>query len=425
MKEDLLHYAWQMQAFDMQQLATTEGQAIQILSFGHHNSHAGPDFSEARIRIGDTLWAGNVEMHLKSSDWWRHGHQQDGAYDNVILHVVLDDDEPVRRPNGVAVPCLELKTRIPERLAANYQRLLQNKHWIACQQQLPNVSEMTRSLWLDRLMVERLEQKTLPIRACLERNQHNWEESFYQLLARSFGLHINALPFEMLARSIPLTTLLKHKQSLFQLEALLFGQAGLLEGSFEEAYPQKLQKEYHFLQKKYRLRPLAAASWKFARLRPAAFPSIRIALFASLLHQSEHLFSKMLAAKNVKEIEHAFDLKLSNYWLTHYRFGKESVRRPKRLGKATIHLFIINAIAPVLFMYGKLKDERPYQDQALRLLEELPPERNHIILKWAELGMEVSSAHQSQALLQLKKHYCDQQGCLSCAIGSYVMQARS
>ena len=298
---------------------------------------------------------------------------------------------------------------------------MHNEYWIPCQHLFHKASKITRNLWLDRLLVERLESKTDEINRCLELNLHNWEETFYQFLARNFGVKVNAEPFEQLAKSIPLLTLSKHKSSLFQLEALLFGQAGLLEKAFQEEYPKKLQKEYHFLKQKHNLTPIKAESWKLMRLRPANFPTIRIAQFATLIYQSVHLFSKILAAKNVKEIENMFEIKISNYWQTHYVFDKVSIKRNKSFGKGAIHLLIINTIAPFLFLYGKAKDNDKFKEKALALLEELKPEQNHIIEEWKNLGLVPESAYQTQALLQLKNNYCNAKRCLECAIGNVVM----
>ncbi len=293
MKEEVLHYVWRTRRFDFQNLITTEGEAVEIIAPGTHNTHAGPDFFDARVRIGGTLWAGNVEMHLVASEWETHRHGEDRAYDNVVLHVVWEEDLPVLRSNGERIPCIELKKRIPAALIKTYRELLHNEHWIPCQHHFHRVPDITRQVWLDRLMVERLEAKTAFIAESLERTQQHWEETFYQILARNFGLKVNAEPFEALARSLPLNLLSKHKNNLLQLEALLFGQAGLLEGVFEDDYPQRLQKEYAFLQHKYSLQPIAGSSWKFLRMRPANFPSLRIAQFATLIHQSAHLFSKI------------------------------------------------------------------------------------------------------------------------------------
>lgn len=423
MREDFLHYLWRTKRLDARDLHTTEGESLEILHFGTYNPHSGPDFTNARLRIGDTIWAGNVEMHLCSSEWLVHGHQTDKAYDNVILHVVLEEDQVIARASGERIPCLEVKSLVPPKLSSTYLKLLHNEYWIPCQYHFFQVKEMTKNLWLERLLVERIEEKTNIISENLKCNNNNWEETFYQMLARNFGMKVNAEPFELLAKSTPLLTLLKHKNSLTQLEALLFGQAGLLESGFENDYPNQLKKEYNFLQKKYNLTPILGESWKFMRLRPASFPTIRVAQFATLIFQSNHLFSKMLAAKDIAELENMFELKLSNYWLTHYIFDKESKKSQKKLGKSAIHLLIINTIIPFLFLYGKLRSEDHYQDKALQLLEQLPPENNHIIENWHKLGMTPISASQTQALLQLKNQYCDSKRCLDCAIGNAILQA--
>lgn len=422
MQEDFLHYLWRLKRFDLSQLQTTQGEPIEILAAGECNANSGPDFVEARIRIGDTLWAGNVEMHLRSSDWRRHRHQDDPAYGNVILHVVLEEDEPVFRASGERLPCLELRRRIAPGLAAIYRRLLSNAHWIPCQQQFFKIPALTRNLWLERLAVERLESKIQIIRERLQQNGRNWEETFYQFLARSFGVKVNADPFEQLARQLPLTLLLKHKASLFQVEALLFGQAGLLPDNLADEYPRRLLKEYLFLQRKYGLSPMPGVGWKLLRLRPANFPTIRLAQFATLIFQSGHLFSKTLAAQTTKEIENMFEVRLSNYWKNHYVFDKLSPRQTKVLGRTTIHLIIINTIVPFLFLYGQERHEKRYQEKAFRFLEELPPENNNIIEGWKVLGMEPETAFQTQALLELKSRYCDRRRCLQCAIGNAILR---
>lgn len=423
MQEDLLHFAWRLKRFDLSDLQTTDGQAIEILQFGEANRHAGPDFLNARIRIGTTLWAGNVEMHLQASDWIHHRHGEDRSYDNVILHVVLQEDRLIYHPNGERIPCLELKKRIPNKISKVYKSLLNSEYWIPCQHQFFRVEQTVKDFWLDRLLVERLESKTDRIVHYLSVNNNDWELTFYQLLARGFGVRVNADAFEQLARSIPLHTLHQYKNRLFQLEALLFGQAGMLDNDFQDEYPKKLQREYQFLSHKHQLNPIPGHQWKFLRMRPANFPTVRIAQFAMLIHQSSHLFSKMLAARSAVEIEHMFALKISNYWQDHYTFDKSSTTRRKSLGKTAIHLLIINTLAPFLFLYGKWRQEERFKDRALQLLEELPAEKNHIIDQWAALGMKISSAYQSQALLELKTNYCDQKACLKCAIGSTLLKA--
>jgi hypothetical protein len=422
MKEEFLHYLWRLRRFNQKDLKTVEGLPIEILSVGTHNHDSGPDFLDARIKIGDTLWAGNVEIHINATDWNAHAHQKDPAYENVILHVVYEEDQPVYYKNRERIPCFELRKRIDSRVFKMYEKLQHNEYWIPCQHQFHNAPEITKKLWMDRLLVERLEQRCEKISVLLKANKHNWEETFYQCLASGFGLKVNTEPFEQLGRALPLLTLLKHKSQLFQIEALLFGQAGFLAFDFKEEYPNKLKKEFAFLQEKYELKPMAAFSWKFLRMRPANFPSIRIAQFAMLIFQSTHLFSKILAASDIAEIENALAVKVSPYWESHYVFDKEAKqKRKKSLGKRTIHLLIINIIAPIIFLYGKEKANDKYKDKAFQLLESLKPETNKIINKWGELGLKPDSAYQTQALLQLKNKHCDAQKCLSCPIGNAIL----
>ncbi len=422
MRESFLHFLWRWRRFDAQNLTPTDGQALEIQHPGEWNDHAGPDFFNARLRIGDTTWAGNVEMHLRASEWLAHRHSDDAAYDNVVLHVVFEDDQPIARASGERIPCLELKGRIPAKILENYQRLEHERAWIPCQSFFKNIPDIVRLNWLDRLLVERLEQKTAAVAEMLAATENHWEEAFYRLLARNFGLKVNAEPFEALARSLPLLTLAKHKNDLKQVEALLFGQAGFLEETFKDEWPKALAQEYKFLKHKYDLAPMAASQWKFLRLRPANFPTVRLAQFAALVHQSAHLFSKILEAKNLRELENLFDVQPGDYWLTHFQFDKPSVKRPKHLGRDFVHLLIINAIAPFLFHYGKTREQEEFQKRALRLLEELPPEANAIVDGWADLGVSAKNAYQTQALIHLKTRYCDAKRCLECAIGNAILK---
>ncbi len=424
-REELLHYLWKTKRFDWKDLTTTEGESIEIHDFGKHNPNAGPDFLHAKIKIGDTLWAGNVEMHVQSSDWLKHEHSSDTAYENVILHVVLEEDVPITRAGGTRIPCLRMRERIPTKLAATYQQLIHTKAWIPCAEQFAEVSDMTKHFWLDRLLVERLEQKTTLIEARLQANQFDWEETFYQVLARNFGMKVNGDAFERLAESLPQLTLAKHRDKLFQIEALLFGQSGLLDREFQEDYPKRLQKEYNFLRQKYQLTPMRAVNWNFLRLRPANFPTLRIAQLAQLVYQSTHLFRKILEAENAKAIEQLFQLELGDYWRTHYVFDKVSKARKKTLGDTTIRLLFINTVAPFLFLYGTQKDDNSYQKRALELLEVLPPESNTIIKGWTDLGLKADSAYQTQALIQLKNTYCNDKRCLECAVGNAILGQRS
>lgn len=422
MQENFLHFVWRLRQFNLQGLRTTTGAEVEIIDFGRHNTHAGPDFLDARIRIDGTLWAGNVEMHLRSAEWRAHGHQDDPNYDNVILHVVLDENAIIHHRDGERIPCLNLRPYLNVAMAKQYLRLLHSEQWIPCQQQLYTVPDMTKQLWLDRLLIERLEERTHTLAQRLDANKGDWEETFYQCLAWGFGLKVNADPFLMLAQTLPLKTLLRHKNNLFQLEALLFGQAGMLAAEFTDEYPLRLQTEYLFLQKKYKLQPIGGQQWKYMRMRPVNFPTIRIAQWAVLIQRTGHLFSKMLAAKNLREIENAFVIELSNYWQTHYRFERESEPSKKHLGRDRIHLLVINIIAPFLFLYGKVRDDERYRERALALLEEVPAEKNHILDEWAKLGMLPQQSAQGQALLQLKNNYCDAKRCLDCAIGCHILR---
>lgn len=422
MREDFLHFLWRWRRFDAYDLRTTEGQPLEILHPGEWNRHAGPDFFNARIRIGDTLWAGNVEIHLNASDWLAHGHETDRMYDTVVLHVVFDEDKPVCRPDGQRVPCLELRRRIPPNLLDKYHRLEHERAWIPCEKTFSEVPEIVRRNWLDRLLVERLEEKTNAVADLVSATGMQWEEAFYQQLTRNFGLKINVEPFEALARAVPYRLVAKHQDSLFQLEALLFGQAGMLEGPFEEDYPKALAKEYRFLRHKYDLKPLSGSQWKFFRLRPVAFPTVRIAQLAALMHQSTLMFSMILATSRIAEVEFLFRAPVSPYWRTHFRFDKSTPPREKPLGREFVHLLLINTVAPLLFHYGRSRHLPEHQDRALQLLEGLPPESNTIIANWAALGQEAEDAAQSQALLHLKTRYCDGKRCLECAIGTAILR---
>lgn len=422
MHESFLHFLWRTRRFDAQNLYTTEGQSIEIQHAGEQNTHAGPDFFNARLRIGDTTWAGNIEMHLHSSEWGTHGHSADTAYDNVVLHVVFEEDQPVFRTNGERIPCLELQGRIPPKVLENYERIEREQAWIPCQHFFRAVPDIVRLNWLDRLLVERLEIKTAAIAEALEATENHWEEAFYRMLAHNFGLKVNAEPFEALARSLPLLILAKHKPSLLQVEALLFGQAGFLEKKQKDDWPNQLAREYRHLAHKYGLTPLSVSQWKFLRLRPANFPTVRLAQFAALVHQSAHLFSKTLEAQNLRELENLFEVQPSAYWREHFLLGKVSARREKTLGRDFIHLIVINTIVPFLFHYGKTKGLDEPQKRALALLEELPSESNSIVDGWAALDVPARNAYQTQGLIHLKTRYCDSKRCLECAVGNAILK---
>lgn len=417
MKESILHYVWQFKLFLAYDLKTTDGQSVEIIDVGRPNTDAGPDFFNAKVKIDDTIWAGNIEIHAQSSDWIKHNHNVDKAYDNVILHVVGKADLPIYRTNGNVIPQMELA--VPENIRTNYEELLAGKKWIPCENKISQVPGLLISDWKNALLIERLEQRTQMIENLLDQNSNHWEDAFYVSLARSFGFGTNSQAFEQLARSLPMGVLGKHKDNLFQLEAMLFGQAGFLEQNENDAYQSDLRKEYRFLQTKFGLNPIDSSQWKLLRLRPDNFPHIRLAQFAALVHRSSKLFSKILEADNVSSLRTLFACEVSDYWRKHYVFGKESAPSKKKLGDKSIDILLINSVVPFLFTYSKKKN---FEDElALKLLEKITSEKNAIIKKWNEFGIPSESAFDSQALLQLKKNYCDEKKCLRCRIGHRVL----
>lgn len=422
--EDFLHYVWKFRLFDHTDLQTTTGDAIEISSAGMHNTDSGPDFHNARIKIGDTVWAGNVELHLSSSDWKKHKHSTDNAYGNIILHVVYRDDEPLILSGGRQVPTLELKNRVPDDLYNRYHNLVfGNQTIIPCEASIGKLDDFTLRTWFTRVLIERLEKKSAAVIAALNLNRGDWEETFYQFLAANFGFKINAVPFELLAKSLPQNILAKHKNNPMQIEALLFGQAGFLDDTVIDEYPLKLKKEYDFLRKKYSLTPVDNHLWKFMRLRPQNFPTIRLAQFAALVVNSNHLFSKVLDIKDVKGLQSLFtEIKVNTYWDDHFRFDKPSKLSAKNLGQASVDVLLLNTLVLFLFSYGKHNQQQYYIDRSLKLLENLPGEQNNIIADFNSLGVKASTAFESQALLELKNYYCNYKKCLQCGVGNKVLK---
>jgi hypothetical protein len=421
MTEDFLQYIWQHHLYLPDGNLTAEGETVEALQAGQPNMHAGPDFTDARVRIGDTLWAGCVEIHLRSSDWERHGHHIDPAYNNVVLHAVYQHDADTYNSRRQKIPVMEL--HFDARYYDNYTRLTNSKTHIACRDEPDKPDKFGFALWLERLAIERLEQKTGALMQTYAATGGNWEETLYQRLARSFGFSLNALPFESLAQSLPLNILLKHRDDLQQIEALLFGQAGLLANEdIGDAYYTELRREYLYLRKKYSLNPVDSFLWKFLRLRPINFPTLRIAQFAALIHRNERLFSQIIEAKSMAAFEKIFDLQASAYWDTHYVFGKDSPRRKKSFAAIAIRTVLINTVVPFLFVYGKLHDEDEFCTYAVNLLESLPSEKNSILDSWEVLGVNHPNALASQALLQLTNEYCRPRRCLYCVIGNKIVR---
>jgi len=421
--EDFLHYVWKFRLFDKTDLKTVEGESIEIYSAGLHNTDSGPDFHNARIKIGDTIWAGNVEVHVPSSDWRKHNHTTDNAYNNVILHVVYRDDEPVILPNGRRLPTLELENRISPELYNKFHSLVYgNQTIIPCEGSIGHVDDMTVRTWLTRVLVERLETRAETVIHALNVNRGDWEETFYQFLAANFGFKTNAVPFELLAKSLPQNILAKHKNNPLQIEALIFGQAGFLESDVIDDYPKALKKEYDFLRKKYSLTPIENHLWKFLRMRPQNFPTIRLAQFAALIVRSNHLFSKILDIREVKALRDLFtEISVNPYWETHYRFDAPSKPQAKNLGTESIDVLLLNTLALFLFSYGKHLQLEYYISRSMKLLENLPAEKNNIINNFGVLGVKAKTAFDSQALLELKKNYCNFKKCLQCGIGNKIL----
>ena len=422
--EDFLHYVWKFRLFERAALQTVEADELELYSVGLHNTDSGPDFHNARIRVGDTTWAGNVEIHINSSDWQKHNHMGDDAYNNVILHVVYRDDTPVILPDGRRIPTIELKDRIPEDLYARYHKLIYGERSIIpCEASIGKLDDFTLRTWFTRVLIERLEKKSTAVITALNVNRGDWEETFYQFLAANFGFKTNALPFELLARSLPQNILAKNKHNTLQIEALIFGQAGMLEDDFKDAYPQQLKQEYIFLRKKYSLTPVEKHLWKFMRLRPQNFPTIRLAQFAALIVNANHLFSKVLDIRDVKAFPALFEgIKINDYWDDRYRFDKLSKPSPKNLGAASINILLLNTLAVFLFSYGKHHQQQFYIDRSLKLLESLPGEQNQIIADFNSLGIKAGTAFESQALLELKNYYCNYKKCLQCSVGNKILK---
>jgi hypothetical protein len=420
MNEAFLQFIWKHGLFDTKGMRTADGLRVKVLSTGMINHDAGPDFFNARIGLGKTIWAGNIEIHTRSSDWVRHRHDRDAAYDNVILHVVGENDQPVVNSKGQPIPVAEL--RYDRRLEKNYLDLLESREWIPCRPHFSENGLPLLRLWLHRLAIERLEDKTAEIVRRLEQHHYDWNEIFYQFLGKNFGFRTNALPFDMLVRSLPLKIAEKHRDNLFQLEALYFGAAGLLnEELMGDDYFLALKEEFSFLYSKYRMKAVPSHLWKFLRLRPVNFPTIRIAQFARLIHQSSALFSCLTETTDLAAFRKLFVLQPSSYWNTHYRFNKLSAESPKHLGETAFNNLAVNTFIPFLFVYGEYSGEAEFKSRALEFLEKLPPEENAVVSQWQKLGVSFRSAFETQALLQLRNNYCNARKCLDCPVGTRLI----
>jgi Protein of unknown function (DUF2851) len=417
MTEQLLQYIWQFQYFNINELATTEGEPITIINKGTHNKNQGPDFLKATIKIADTTWVGNVELHINASQWESHQHTGDKNYNNIILHVVWKNDKLLNLPFAT----VELQGRISKLLLGRYNELMKAGTFIPCEKNIQQVGELTWAAWKERLLVERLQEKSFIVLQYLQESTNHWEAVFWWLLAKNFGMKVNAEAFEKIACTVSVNILAKHKNQVQQLEALLLGQAGLLQENFTDNYVLMLQKEYAYLQKKYKL-TAANIPVHQLRMRPSNFPAVRLAQLAMLVHNSSHLFSKIIAVENVKELKQLLDITANDFWHYHYVPGEASEYKEKKVGMQMVENIIINTIAPVLFAYAQHTGQNQYKLRALQWLEQIASEKNVVTKGYIALGVPVKTATDSQALIQLKNNYCNQKRCLECAVGNKILK---
>ncbi len=424
MSESFLHYLWQFQYFDKKALTTTAGENLIIFKPGILNSDAGPDFSQAKVRIDGIEWAGNVEIHIESSGWTDHGHHHDQAYENVVLHVVWTEGIPIHRKDGTRIPTLELKARVDEQLIKAYQKLINHSSLIPCEHSFKRIDHLTKLSMVDKALMKRLEDKSIKVHDLLSQNNGDWEETTYQLLAANFGFKVNKEAFVQLSKALPYKIIQKHRDQPLQIEALLFGQAGFLVAKTRDEYLTRLYHEYDFLSKKYSLQSshMNPVQWKFLRLRPSNFPTLRIAQFAAMLHSRRSIFSNFTERETYKDLRQFFEFTPSAYWQTHYRFGKKSEKLVPAFGQASSDVVIINSVVPLLVAYGKAKDDWSLVDKAVAILQEIPTEKNKIVTMWKNLGYASKTAFDSQGLIELYHHFCEQRQCLNCAIGSSILR---
>lgn len=418
MTERLLQYIWQFQYYNKSELVTAEGETLHILNPGIYNTNQGPDFLDAKIKIDDTVWAGSIELHINSIDWKNHKHNDDTNYKSVVLHVVWQHDESLK----LNFPTLILEDRVSKFLLKKYDELMNANSFIPCEKNINQVDEITWVSWKERLLVERLQNKSAIVFDFLKKNNNHWEETFWWMIAKNFGVKVNSDTFEKIAQSIPINVLAKHKNQIHQLEALLLGQAGLLENVFTEDYPKLLQKEYQFLKNKYQLQKVQALIY-FLRMRPANFPSVRLAQLAMLVNNSLHLFSSIKESKTLEQVKELLDVTANDYWHYHYMLDEPSAFKKKNLGTQMIDNILINTVVPVLFAYGHYHKENSYKDIALQWLLEIAAEQNTITKGFVALGIENKNGFDSQSLIQLKNGYCSKKRCLDCAVGNKLLKA--
>jgi len=423
MREDFLHYLWRLKLVANQKLVGSKNQIIDIISPGEHNFNEGPDFLNAKIRIDNQLWVGHVEIHLKSSDWYVHNHEVDSNYDAVILHVVWENDIPVFGKSNRALPTLILKNFVLTKVLNRYHQLFGNKQaWINCESQIDEVDNFLVDNWLERLFIERLEKKSVFISELLKESNNDWEAVLFMLLAKNFGLKVNGQAFFNLAKSVEYSVVRKVRTNLIDIEALLFGQAHLLDRPEEDPYFLQLQNTYNYLVRKFKLKQSLNIGLQFFRLRPDNFPTIRIAQLAALYHEKQNLFSLIIHCKTIDEVYKLFNFNISDFWRYHYTFKSVTkTKRHQKLTKKFIDLLIINTVIPILFVHQKSQGKEDFM-QLIKLMQVLKPETNAIIKRFSDIGLKSDSAFKTQALLQLKNEYCSKKRCLYCQIGHILLK---
>jgi hypothetical protein len=429
MQEIFLHFIWQFQYFDQHDLTVAEGEPLLVLRQGLYNRQdSGPDFKGAQLKIGQLDWHGDVEIHLRSSDWHRHHHEQDAAYNSVVLHVVWENDGQVSREDGSAIPVLVLKDRVDKSLLKSYEQLLESHYSIACTPQFGQAASISKVSMLDNALLQRLKRKSGQLIEWVEEAKGDWETVAWWLMAQNFGFKKNNEPFLRLARGLPLKVLAKHRSDIMQLEALLYGMAGFLEDpdAFAEPYRKKLQQEWQFLRGKYGLagKQLRLQEWHFLRMRPANFPSLRLAQLAAIIKEQHHIFSLFSRERSVSEMIGLLRSPQSPYWQQHYNFGKGSAQKLPALGLSGAQILLINTAAPLLAAYGIYTDDESWIDRAMDLLQQIPAERNSIIDNWKSLDMKPQHAYDAQALIELHNEFCQPRKCLQCVIGLDLLKRR-
>lgn len=414
--EHLLQYVWMHKIFPIKMLQTTDGISLEIIDSGLHNSDAGPDFFNAKIKIGETLWVGNVEVHSNSSDWFRHGHDKDRNYDSVILHVTGNADCHIFRPDGQPIPQFVLDC--PDYVLRHYKELCQNSSSPRCNSILSALPKLRIHSWLEALLIERLEQKTKQIQERVDHCEGSWEDAFFVTLSRNLGFGLNGDTFERWAQRLSLRAVDKHRDNLMQIEAIFFGTAGLLQEPSDDTYYKTLRNEYQYLRHKFGLsEPIEPHLWRRLRTRPNNFCHVQIAQLAALYHKENALLSRFMETKMAVDVCQLLNVTTSSYWDTHFSFDHLSPEGKKKWGANAMQLIIINTLIPFLYAYGKHKANDELCERALHFLTEMKPENNIIIRNWQNFGVKVSTAGDSQALLQLQKEYCDKRKCLHCRFG--------